>query len=376
MVSPIKLQQDKAVRDGIRHASKMQKMNFRAQMVTVDDLLKENFVDDESTPGAREKFEQSLAFTYPGGLDVWVNTDRLYETGSDAISTDAIMMLLNHEAGHLSLTPVYYIGQYHELMAIIHQPNKPHRFPVTFLREEEGRNSLINHLFCNLYMDCIINYSILENPYCNKEKEVKISIAKGMLDVFSGIIQTGTPPYVEDVWRDIPVQACRKILGEEGIEPYASEGYVRKDDLEKMEELNFKFNERNRELHNHKVAELMWWLRFVKQDNFLVNLWSDSRIEEMAELEEDVRDVVIKKEVIRKFAKRIAIEKEDIMEWELTDRIIDENMPEATREFQRVYDETYGVDPKRFAEEIGIELWDDVKDEVIGAGVDIDDIGN
>lgn len=342
-------------------ASKSQSIQFTAKIMKVSELDREFYQRPQGGWG--------LAFTRSGFDTVYINKSRLYSTGSDEVGPDEILMLVQHETGHLSLSPIFTKGEMLEFLAIIYQPERNVRLPVTLLKNIPLGN------FQNLYSDSIINYKILNNPYIEKSvnKEHRLSTARGMIKVYEGFGvvdgRTKPPSIRKSVFMDVGYQAARKVLAEEGIDPYESEGWTRKNVLNKLDELNFKFSDSNRPAHNAKVADYIWFLRFEEKCDDVVEFFCDGTIKNAAVEEEKMRTKFIDYAVVNKFADTILTSGPNpYKRKEITPRLRSTVEPQARDMYRHAYDTTFNVDMVNFSKLIGIKEWKDVEDEVIGGG--------
>ncbi len=364
-----KAEKRKIANRALQVASSSQDVSLTRVMKSRSEIKKLFYEDPEGGPeGSQESFP--LAFTVPGQKRIFINTDKLFRGGDEEFPEEAIYFLICHEAGHLSLTPIYMKGDILEILAIIHQPKRDIRFPLPAIEVIKP------HSIRNRYQDSLINYNILHNRYIENRPEIRRKIAEGAIYTYeemgNSVTDSESPPRSVDLFLDVSYQSARKVLHDMGVSPYDSEGYTKEDVLNKLDELDFRFGESNRPEHNAKLAEYIWWLRFEFEAEELVNKLDENNFERWANNERKMREAVMKEKVRRKYAKMILKERDKpVPERHIGRRKMEEVSAPAQRRLNEDYEEYYPDYMEKFSELIGFRKWEDVKDSVLGAGASI-----
>lgn len=355
--------------DALKVASIAQKVSLK-RVIESEDAIDEMFFD---IPGAGPAGGggQSPAFTVPGQSRIFVIKDRLFRSGRREYPEEAIYALLSHEAGHLSLTPIYWKGEVLEILAIVYQPGRDVRFPLPAMTQIATDGN-----FRNFYEDALINFKIVNNSYINDRPEIRRKMAEGLIyvydDMFGDIDNNQNPPLASNMWEEISYQAARRVLHDMGVSPYDSEGYRKEEWLEKLDDLDFKFGETDRPKHNKKLAEFMWYLRFDAKADELVRRLSDSNIKKWVKSESKMRPLKFRATIERQYAKSILMNQaRPIPERMIGDDEVNKVRSQAREKWNKDYDNLYPGFMDEFSRKIGLRRWEDVKDQVIGAGAPI-----
>lgn len=198
--------------------------------------------------------DMPYAFNRLGTNRLYVNSNRV-----ENLTECQLFFIVNHEIGHMSLSPIYSMGAHREALAIIYQPNRNdptntleyYRYPTGIYKDIIANTN--TDLYNNLYSDLLINTTIAKHHYYKNLENGKYSILynEGLLDFYGDIFHSfnnATPKRTissDAWWIDISAQVSQRELGMD---------YALHDKLHVLDTIKFKTSDLNRNKHDINVS--------------------------------------------------------------------------------------------------------------------------